>query len=135
MWIGAFVLKSQNLDEGHTAPESEVQHSVETFLPMLLNVIFKCSILLGFNWSQQANKQKENLTSSCTHVNLDQHLLLQEGCQVSGWWPEMLKQIFFPTSNLPFGWKEGNKDKHEADDKMKHVTKLQNDKDLLLSFK
>lgn len=31
------------------------------------------------------------------------YLLLQDGCQVSGWWPEMLRQIFFPTSNLPFG--------------------------------
>lgn len=27
--------------------------------------------------------------------------LLHDGCQVSGWCPEMLKQIFLPTSNRP----------------------------------
>ena len=28
----------------------------------------------------------------------------QLGCQVSGWYPDMERQIFFPTSNRPFGW-------------------------------
>ena len=29
----------------------------------------------------------------------------QEGSQDSGWWPDMLRQIFLLTSNRPFGWK------------------------------
>jgi hypothetical protein len=32
----------------------------------------------------------------------------QEGSQDSGWWPDMLRQIFRLTSNRPFGWKEEN---------------------------
>jgi len=31
------------------------------------------------------------------------YVLLQEGCHVSGWCADILKQIFFPISNLPFG--------------------------------
>jgi hypothetical protein len=27
----------------------------------------------------------------------------QLGCQDSGWWPEMERQIFFPVSKRPFG--------------------------------
>lgn len=32
--------------------------------------------------------------------------MLHEGCQVSGWWPEMLRQIFLLVSKRPFGCKE-----------------------------
>lgn len=38
-------------------------------------------------------------------ANNSWYLLLQDGCHVSGWCPEMLKQIFFPTSNLPLALK------------------------------
>jgi len=31
-------------------------------------------------------------------------LMDQDGCHVSGWKPEIERQIFFPTSNLPFGF-------------------------------
>lgn len=29
--------------------------------------------------------------------------MLQEGCHDSGWWPEMLRQIFLPVSKRPLG--------------------------------
>ena len=35
--------------------------------------------------------------------NCTQYLLLHDGCHVSGWWADILRQIFFPTSNRPFG--------------------------------
>ena len=43
--------------------------------------------------SQATNSEEEIFSYS----------LLQDGCQVSGWWADMLKQIFFAVSNLPFG--------------------------------